>query len=134
MNKFVILKKVKNMKAKIKTERGQSTLKVELNFNKLVHDNFAEICKAIANRRNAFKELLAKLEANDNLVDSIVKTIHHSNDESDAVRNLCSKLNFSPETAQYVTNMSLEDFCAVNKEDLKHLIDNHTEEIKKLLY
>lgn len=67
-------------------------------------------------------------------MNSIVETIHHSNDESDAIQNLCSKLHFTPETAQYITNMSIEDFCAVNKEDLKHLIDNHTEEIKKLLY
>ena len=103
------------MKATIKTEKGLSTLKVELDFNKLVHDNFAEVCKAIAIRCNAFKELLAKLEAYDNLVESIVKTLRHSNDESDAIRNLCRKLNFSPETAQYITNMSLEDFAIINK-------------------
>ena len=121
------------MKATIKTNKGLSTLKVELDFNKLVHDNFAEICKAIAIRRNAFKELLTKQEANENLVDSIVETIHHSNDESDAVRNLCIKLNFSPETTQYVTNMSLEDFASANKKNLKRLIENHTEEMKKLL-
>ena len=121
------------MIATIKSEKGLSTLKVELDFNKLVHDNFAEICKAIAIRRNAFKELLTNQEANENLVESIVKTIRHSNDESDAINNLCSKLNFSQETAQYVTNMSLEDFSVVNREDLKRLIDHHTDEIEKFL-
>ena len=121
------------MKATIKTEKGLSTLKVELDFTKLVHDNFAKVCKAIAIRRNAFKELLTNQEANENLVESIVKTIRHSNDESDAINNLCSKLNFSQETAQYVTNMSLEDFAIMNKKNLKCLLDNHTEEMNKLL-
>jgi DNA gyrase/topoisomerase IV subunit A len=122
------------MKAVIETEKGLSTLKLEIDFNQLVSDNFAEVCKAIAIRRNAFKELLTNQEANENIVESIVKTIRHSNDESDAVRNLCRELNFSPETAQYVTNMSLEDFSSINTKNLKRLLDNHTEEMNKLLY
>ena len=121
------------MEAVIETERGLSTLKLEIDFNQLVRDNFAEVCKAIAFRRNVIKELLANFETDKDLVGSIIETIHHSNDESDAIEKLCNKLNFTPETAQYVINMPLSDFMALNKTTLKRLMENHIEQIKRLL-
>lgn len=121
------------MKAVIETEKGLSTLKLEIDFNQLVHENFAEVCKAIAIRRNAFKELLAKMEADNDLNGSIIDVIRKSYDESDAVENMCKELNFTPETAQYVINMPLDDLSALNKTNLKRLIENHTEQINRLL-
>ena len=121
------------MEAVIETERGLSTLKLEIDFNQLVRDNFAEVCKAIAFRRNVIKELLANFETDKDLVGSIIETIHHSNDESDAIEKLCNKLNFTPETAQYVINMPLSDLMALNKTTLKRLMENHIEQIKRLL-
>ena len=121
------------MEAVIETERGLSTLKLEIDFNQLVRDNFAEVCKAIAFRRNVIKELLANFETDKDLVGSIIETIHHSNDESDAIEKLCNKLNFTPETAQYVINMPLSDLLALNKTTLKRLMENHIEQIKRLL-
>ena len=121
------------MKAVIETETGLSTLKVAIDFNQLVRDNFAEVCKAIAIRRNAFKELLTKMEADNDLNGSIINVIRKSYDESDAIINMCKELNFTPETAQYVINMPLDDLSALNKMDLKRLIENHTEQINRLL-
>jgi hypothetical protein len=46
---------------------------------------------------------------------------------------MCKELNFTPETAQYVINMPLDDLSALNKMDLKRLIENHTEQINRLL-
>jgi len=121
------------MKAVIETEMGLSTLKVAIDFNQLVCDNFAEVCEAIAIRRNAFKELLAKMEADNDLNGSIIDVIRKSYDESDAVENMCKELNFTPETAQYVINMPLDDLSALSKTKLKRLMENHTEQIKRLL-
>ena len=121
------------MKAVIETETGLSTLKLEIDFNQLVRDNFAEVCKAIAIRRNAFKELLAKMEADNDLNGSIIDVLRTSNDESNAIENMCKELNFTTETAQYVINMPLDDLSALNKMDLKRLIENHTEQINRLL-
>ena len=121
------------MEAVIETERGLSTLKLEIDFNQLVRDNFAEVCKAIAFRRNVIKELLANFETDKDLVGFIIETIHHSNDESDAINNMCKELNFTPETAQYLINMPLSDLMALNKTNLKRLIENHTEQIERLL-
>ena len=84
------------MKAVIKTEKGLSTLKLEIDFNQLVHENFAEVCKAIAIRRNAFKELLAKMEADNDLNGSVIDVLRTSYDESDAIINMCEELNFTP--------------------------------------
>ena len=121
------------MEAVIETEMGLSTLKLEIDFNQLVRDNFAEVCKAIAFRRNVIKELLANFETDKDLVGFIIETIHHSNDESDAINNMCKELNFTPETAQYLINMPLSDLMALNKKNLKRLMENHTEQINRLL-
>ena len=121
------------MKAVIETEMGLSTLKVAIDFNQLVRDNFVEVCKAIAIRRNAFKELLTKMETDNGLNGSIIDVIRKSYDESDAVENMCKELNFTPETAQYVINMPLDDLSALSKTKLKRLMENHTEQIKRLL-
>ena len=132
-NQQVSFLKFYNMKAVIETETGLSTLKVAIDFNQLVRDNFAEVCKAIAIRRNAFKELLTKMEADNDLNGSIINVIRKSYDESDTIINMCKELNFTPETAQYVINMPLDDLSALNKMDLKRLIENHTEQINRLL-
>lgn len=121
------------MKAVIETEMGLSTLKVAIDFNQLVRDNFAEVCEAIAIRRNAFKELLTKMEADNDLNGSIIDVLRKSYDESDVVENMCKELHFTPETAQYVINMPLDDLSALNKTNLKRLIENHTEQINRLL-
>jgi len=121
------------MKAVIKTEKGLSTLKLEIDFNQLVHENFAEVCKAIAIRRNAFKELLAKMEADNDLNGSVIDVLRTSYDESDAIINMCEELNFTPETAQYLIYMPLSDLIDLNKTKLKRLIENHTEQIQRLL-
>jgi DNA gyrase/topoisomerase IV subunit A len=121
------------MKAVIETETGLSTLKVAIDFNQLVRDNFVEVCKAIAIRRNAFKELLTKMETDNGLNGSIIDVIRKSYDESDAVENMCKELNFTLETAQYVINMPLSDLSDLNKTKLKRLMENHTEQIKRLL-
>ena len=121
------------MKAVIETEKGLSTLKLEIDFNQLVSDNFAEVCEAIEIRRNASKELLTKMEADNDLNGSIIDVIRKSYDESDAVENMCKELNFTLETAQYVINMPLSDLSDLNKTKLKRLMENHTEQIKRLL-
>ena len=121
------------MKAVIETETGLSTLKVAIDFNQLVRDNFVEVCKAIAIRRNAFKELLTKMETDNGLNGSIIDVIRKSYDESDAVENMCKELNFTLETAQYVINMPLSDLGSLSKTTLKRLMENHTEQIKRLL-
>ena len=121
------------MKAVIETEKGLSTLKLEIDFNQLVRDNFVEVCKAIAIRRNAFKELLTKMEADNDLNGSVIDVLRTSYDESDAIINMCEELNFTPETAQYVINMPLSDLSDLNKTKLKRLMENHTEQIQRLL-
>ena len=100
------------MKAIIKTQDGISTLKLDIDFNQLLDDNFEEICKAIAARVKAFKELITVFETNNELIETILQILKSSCGVEDAIMNLCKALNISNTTAQYVTNIRIDELSS----------------------
>ena len=117
------------MKAIIKTQDGISTLKLDIDFNQLLDDNFEEICKAIAARVKAFKELITVFETNNELIETILQILKSSCGEEDAIMNLCKALNISNTTAQYITNIRIDELSSLNLETLK----GKYEDFKKII-
>lgn len=107
------------MKAIIKTQDGISTLKLDIDFNQLLDDNFEEICKAIAVRGKVFKELINVFETNNELIETILQILKSSCGVEDAIMNLCKALNISNTTAQYLTNIRIDELSSLNLETLK---------------
>ena len=120
------------MKANIKTTDGTSTLELEIDFSQLLNDNFEEICKAIAIRGKALKELVSLLENNNEIIESVLQILKISMGEKEAVNNLCNKLKVSNYTAQFLMNMSLEEMTSLDWEKLKGMYDNYVRNVKKL--
>ena len=107
------------MKAIIKTQDGVSTLKLDIDFNQILDDNFEEICKAIAVRGKILSELITVFETNNELIEIIFQTLKYSCGEENAIVNLCKDLNVSNDTAQYLTNIRLDELSSLNLETLK---------------
>ena len=107
------------MKAIIKTQDDISTLKLDIDFNQLLDDNFEKICKAIAARGKVFKEVITVFETNNELIETILQILKSSCGEEDAIMNLCKNLNVSNATAQYLINIRLDELSSLNLETLK---------------
>lgn len=112
------------MKAIIKTQDGVFTLKLDIDFNQLLDDNFKEICKAIAARGKALKELITVLETNNELIETFFRILKSSCGEENAIINLCKDLNVSNATAQHLINIRIDELSSL---DLKTLKDKYEE-------
>ena len=85
---------------------------VELDFNKVINDIFEEICKAIALRGKALRELVAFFDDNNEIAES---------------------LNISDYAAQYlINNIPMDGTSPMSWEFLKEQLDNYTKQIENL--
>jgi DNA gyrase/topoisomerase IV subunit A len=120
------------MKASIKTKDGNSTLKLEIDFNQLLNDNFEEVCKAIAIRGKVLREIVTVFEANNEIIESVFQILKSSRGEEEATLNLCKALNVSTDAAQYLLNMPIEEMSSLGWEVLKEKLNNYTKLIESL--
>ena len=107
------------MKAIIKTQDGVSTLKLDIDFNQILDDNFEEICKAIAVRGKVLKELVTIAESNNKPIETVVQIIRSSSSEEEAVSSLNKELDVSIATAKYLADIRLDELSSLNLETLK---------------
>lgn len=117
------------MKAKIKTVNGSSILKLELDLNQLLDDNFGEICNAIALKGQVLNELHALLEKDPEAMDSLYQIVQSSCGEDEAISNLQERLSISKNTAQYLLDMSLEQLSVINAAYVKKSISDYKGQI-----
>ena len=121
------------MKVNVVTKNGASVLSVKTDFNEVLDENFAAICEAIANKGKAIKELTSIFEKEDNSLDNIIQIMTTSRGENAAKNALSEKLGISPQTAQYLLVMSLEDLTTLNVKKLKKMLDDYKANISKLV-
>ena len=123
------------MKINVVTKNGVSTLSFQFktDFNEVLDENFAAICEAIANKGKAIKELTSVFEKEDNSLDNIIQIMTTSRGENVAKNALSKELGISPQTAQYLLDMSLENLTALNAKKLKKLLDDYRTNISKLV-
>lgn len=121
------------MKANIKTTDDNSTLKLEIDFDQLLNDNFEEICKAIALRGKALRELVAIFDNNNEIAESVFQTLKSNRGIDKIILALCENLNISNYTAQYlINNVPMAGTSPMSWEILKEQLDNYNKQIESL--
>ena len=121
------------MKANIKTTDDNSTLKFEIDFDQLLNENFEEICKAIALRGKALRELVAIFEDNNEIAESVFQTMKSNYGIDKIIIALCENLNISNYTAQYlINNIPMAGTSPKSWEILKEQLDNYNKQIESL--
>lgn len=121
------------MKVNVVTKNGVSVLSFKTDFNEVLDENFAAICEAISNKGKAIKELTNLFEKEDNSLDNIIQIMTTSRGENAAKNALSKGLGISPQTAQYLLDMSLENLTALNAKKLKKMLDDYRTNISKLV-
>jgi hypothetical protein len=94
------------MKATIRNKSGESILTIKGDFYQILDDNFTELCKAITNKVKSLKELKALLDADDQIIGTILHIINYSITPKAAVLKLQEELGMSKMAAKYLLNMS----------------------------
>ena len=123
------------MKINVVTKNGVSTLSFQFktDFNEVLDKNFAAICNAIANKGIILKELLSLFEKEDNSLDTIIQIMTTSRGENAAKNALSKELGISPQTAQYLLDISLENLTSLNGRKLRKMLDDYKANIGKLI-
>lgn len=121
------------MKVNVVTKNGVSVLSFKTDFNEVLDENFAAICEAISNKGKAIKELTNLFEKEYNSLDNIIQIMTTSRGENAAKNALSEELGISPQTAQYLLDLSLEDLTALNAKKLKKMLDDYRTNISKLV-
>ena len=114
-------------------KNGKSVLSFKTDFNEVLEENFAAICEAIANKGKAIKELVNLFEKDENILDNIIQIMTTSRGENAAKNALSKELGISPQNAQYLLDMSLENLTALNVKKLKKMLDDYKANISKLV-
>lgn len=94
------------MKAAIINKGGEATLSIKGDFYHILDENFKEICKAITNKVKSLKEMKAFLDADDQVIKTILHIINYSITPEAAVLKLQEELGMSKMAAKYLLNMS----------------------------
>lgn len=94
------------MKAAIINKGGEATLSIKGDFYHILDENFKEICMAITNKVKSLKELKALLDADDQVIKTILHIINYSITPEAAVLKLQEELGMNKMAAKYLLNMS----------------------------
>lgn len=113
------------MNATIANNGGESTLTVELDFNQIFDENFAEICKAIELKGFFLKEMFKLFKEKPNVVEGIVRILTSSDSSKDAEIDLCNGFGISEITANYILNMPLSKLTSMTQTSLKSELDKY---------
>lgn len=111
------------MNATIKTNGNESKLTLELSFNQILDENFAEVCKAIELRGFFIKEMFKLLNEKPNVVEGMVRILTNSHSSKEAEKYLCKDFGISEITANYILNMPLSKLTGISADSLKCELD-----------
>ena len=100
-------------------------LKLEVDFNQILDDNFAEVCKAIELKGFFMKEMFKLLNEKPNVVEGIVRVLTNSDSSKGAEEGLCKEFGISEITANYILNMPLSKLTSLTQTTLKSELENY---------
>ena len=107
------------MKATIRNKGGEATLTIKGDFYQILEENFKEICKAITNKVKSLKEMKALLDADDQILNTIVLIIKKSLTPGAAAIKLQEELGMSKMAAKYLLNMPLFTLVSLTAEGIE---------------
>lgn len=120
------------MEAKIRNKSGESTLTIKGDFYEILNENFKEICKAITNKVKSLKEMKALLDADDQILNTIVLIIKKSLTPGAAALNLQEELGMSEMAAKYLLNTSLSALVSLNAECIRQELAEYRKQMEAI--
>ena len=120
------------MEAKIRNKSGESTLTIKGDFYQILDENFKEICKAITNKVKSLKEMKALLDADDQILNTIVLIIKKSLTPEAAALNLQEELGMSEMAAKYLLNTSLSALVSLNAECIRQELAEYRKQMEAI--
>ena len=120
------------MKTTIRNKSGESTLTIKGDFYQILDENFKEICKAITNKVKSLKEMKALLDADDQILNTIVLIIKKSLTPGAAALNLQEELGMSEMAAKYLLNTSLSALVSLNAECIRQELAEYRKQMEAI--
>ncbi len=120
------------MKATIKNKGGESTLTIKGDFYQILDENFKEICKAITNKVKSLKEMKALLDADDQILNTIVLIIKKSLTPGAAALKLQEELGMSKMAVKYLLNMPLFTLVSWTAEGIEQELAEYRKQMEAI--
>ena len=120
------------MKATIRNKGGESILTIKGDFYQILDENFKEICKAITNKVKSLKEMKALLDADDQILNTIVLIIKKSLTPEAAALKLQEELGMSKIAAHYLLNMPLFTLVSLTAEGIEKELADYRNEMEAI--
>lgn len=122
------------MNIRLAQQQDGALLSIETDFDKLIANNFEEICQALAKYLRILMELEKLQRSNDSIkVDELIAVVRRS-DEKNAQSSLVNEFNISPDTANYILFTSITELhWILDAKRLRNMIDHYLKDIRELL-
>lgn len=120
------------METTIRNKSGESTLTIKGDFYQILDENFKEICKAITNKVKRLKEMKALLDADDQILNTIVLIIKKSLTPEAAALKLQEELCMSKMAAKYLLNMPLFTLVSLTAEGIENELADYRNEMEAI--
>ena len=120
------------METTIRNKSGESTLTIKGDFYQILDENFKEICKAITNKVKSLKEMKALLDADDQILNTIVLIIKKSLTPEAAALKLQEELGMSKMAAKYLLNMPLFTLVSLTVEGIELELADYRNEMEAI--
>ena len=120
------------MKATIRNKGVETTLTIKGNFYQILDENFKEICKAITNKVKSLKEMKALLDADDQILNTIVLIIKKSLTPGAAASKLQEELGMSKMAVKYLLNMPLFTLVSLTSEGIEQELAEYRKQMEAI--
>ena len=122
------------MNIRIAQQQDGTLLSIETDFDKLIADNFGDICRALAKHLRILIKLEKLQRSSDSIkVDELIAVVRRS-DEKNAQSSLTKEFNISPDTANYILNTSITELhWILDAKRLRNMIDHYLKDIREIL-
>jgi len=120
------------METTIRNKSGESTLTIKGDFYQILDENFKEICKAITNKVKSLKEMKALLDADDQILNTIVLIIKKSLTPGAAALKLQEELGMSKMAAKYLLNMPLFTLVSLTAEGIEEELEEYRKQMEAI--
>lgn len=120
------------MKATIRNKGVEATLTIKGDFYQILDENFEEICKVITNKVKSLKEMKALLDADDQILNTIVLIIKKSLTPGAAASKLQEELGMSKMAVKYLLNMPLFTLVSLTAEGIEQELAEYRKQMEAI--
>ena len=122
------------MNIRLAQQQDGALLSIETDFDKLIADNFGDICRALAKHLRILIELEKLQRSSDSIkVDELIAVVRRS-EEKNAQTSLVKEINISPDTANYILFTSITELhWILDAKRLRNMKEHYLNDVRELL-